>query len=64
MNIIQLIKRINYKRVFAVLAIIFIFNQISSLKMLSLEIQSEKMHKKICIQEMIPESPVPLEVIR
>mgnify|MGYP003425230148 CR=1 FL=1 len=43
-----------------------IFYGASSFELVSLQIQSERLNKRICIQEMIPTEagPVPLEVIR
>lgn len=66
MNFLQLIKRINFTKVLLVLIAGFIFYNISSYELISLQIQSERLNKRICIQEMISTEagPVPLEVIR
>ena len=66
MNFLQVIKKINFTKVLLVLAAGFIFYGASSFELISLQIQSEKLNKRICIQEMIPTEagPVPLEVIR
>ena len=63
MNLVQMIKRIDFKRVLLVAVLGFIFYNASSFEIVSLQIQSERLNKKICIQEMIPSMP-PLEVIR
>ena len=59
----EIIKRINFKKVLAVMALGFIFYNVASFDIISLQIQSERLNKRICIQEMIPNEP-PLEVIR
>ena len=62
----HIIKRINFNRVLAVLVLIMIFSNCADFKLLNLEIQSQKLNKRICIQEMIPTNngAIPLEVIR
>jgi hypothetical protein len=62
----EFIKRIDFRKVLAVMVLGFIFYGASSFELVSLQIQSERLNKKICIQEMIPTEagPVPLEVIR
>ena len=62
-RIIRNIKRIDFTKVLAVMVLGFIFYGASSFEIVSLQIQSERLNKKICIQEMIPNQP-PLEVIR
>ena len=59
----EFIKRIDFKKVLAVMVLGFVFYGASSFELVSLQIQSERLNKKICIQEMIPNTP-PLEVIR
>lgn len=63
MNLVQMIKRIDFRKVLAVMVLGFIVYNASSFEIVSLQIQSERLNKKICIQEMIPSLP-PLEVIR
>lgn len=63
MNFLQVIKRIDYKKILLVVLAGFILHGISSFEIISLQIQSERLNKKICIQEMIPSTP-PLEVIK
>lgn len=63
MNLVQMIKRIDFRKVLAVMVLGFIIYNASSFEIVSLQIQSERLNKKICIQEMIPSQP-PLEVIR
>ena len=62
----EIIKKINFNRVLAVLVLVMIFSNVADFRLLNLEIQSQKLNKRICIQEMIPTStqPIPLEVIR
>ena len=57
------IKRIDYKKVLLVAVLGFICFNVASFDIVSLQIQSERLNKKICIQEMIPSVP-PLEVIQ
>lgn len=65
MNFLQVIKRIDYKKILLVVLAGFILHGVSSFEIISLQIQSERLNKKICIQEMIPTNvPVPLEVIK
>ena len=65
MNFLQVIKRIDYKKILLVVLAGFILHGVSSFEIISLQIQSEKLNKKICIQEMIPTNvPVLLEVIK
>ena len=59
----EIIKRIDFKKVLAVMVLGFIFYNVASFDIISLQIQSERLNKRICIQEMIPSDP-PLEVIR
>jgi hypothetical protein len=59
----QIINRIDFKKILLVAVLGFICFNISSFEIVSLQIQSERLNKKICIQEMIPSMP-PLEVIR
>lgn len=59
----EILKRIDFRKVLAVIALGFIFYGASSFEIVSLQIQSERLNKKICIQEMIPSVP-PLEVIQ
>jgi hypothetical protein len=59
----EIIKRIDFRKVLAVMVLGFIIYNASSFEIVSLQIQSERLNKKICIQEMIPSQP-PLEVIR
>lgn len=59
----EILKRIDYKKVLVVLVLGFICFNIASFDIISLQIQSERLNKKICIQEMIPSQP-PLEVIQ
>lgn len=59
----EIIKRIDFKKVLLALVLGLIFYGASSFELISLQIQSERLNKKICIQEMIPSTP-PLEVIR
>lgn len=63
MNLLQKIKRIDFKKVVLVAVLGFILHGASSFEIISLQIQSERLNKKICIQEMIPSMP-PLEVIK
>ena len=58
----EIIKRINFKKVLVVLALGFICFNVASFDIISLQIQSERLNKRICIQEMIPSQP-PLEAI-
>lgn len=66
MNFLQLIKRINFTKVLLVIAAGFVLYGASSFELISLQIQSERLNKRICIQEMIPTEagPIPLEVIK
>jgi hypothetical protein len=59
----EIIKRIDFRKVLAVMVLGFIIYNASSFELVSLQIQSERLNKKICIQEMMPSLP-PLEVIR
>lgn len=59
----EFIKRIDFRKVLVAMVLCFIFYGASSFEIVSLQIQSERLNKKICIQEMIPTLP-PLEVIR
>lgn len=59
----EFIRRIDFRKVLVVMVLGFIFYGASSFELVSLQIQSERLNKKICIQEMIPNTP-PLEVIR
>ena len=59
----EFLKRIDYKKILLVAVLGFICFNIASFDIISLQIQSERLNKKICIQEMIPSMP-PLEVIR
>lgn len=59
----EILKRIDFKKVLLVMALGFICFNIASFDIISLQIQSERLNKRICIQEMIPSMP-PLEVIR
>ena len=59
----EILKRIDYKKVLLALVLGFIVYGASSFEIISLQIQSERLNKKICIQEMIPSTP-PLEVIQ
>ena len=61
----EILKRINYKKVLLVAVLGFICFNIASFDVISLQIQSERLNKKICIQEMIPTQSVPpFEVIQ
>jgi hypothetical protein len=62
----HIIRKINFNRVLAVLVLVMIFSNVADFRLLNLEIQSQKLNKRICIQEMIPTNanPIPLEVIR
>ena len=59
----EILKRIDFKKVLLVMALGFICFNIASFDIISLQIQSERLNKRICIQEMIPSMP-PLEVIQ
>ena len=59
----EIIKRIDFKKVLAVMVFGVILYGASSFEIVSLQIQSERLNKKICIQEMIP-TTAPLEVIQ
>ena len=59
----HIIRKINFNRVLAVLVLVMIFSNVADFRLLNLEIQSQKLNKRICIQEMIPSQP-PLEVIQ
>jgi hypothetical protein len=59
----EFIKRIDFRKVLAVLVLGIICFNVSSFDIISLQIQSERLNKRICIQEMIPSNP-PLEVIK
>jgi hypothetical protein len=59
----EIIKRIDFKKVLLVIVLGFICFNVASFDIISLQIQSERLNKKICIQEMIPSQP-PLEVIQ
>lgn len=65
-NFLQVIRRIDFTKVLLVIIVGFIFYGASSFELISLQIQSERLNKKICIQEMIPtnNAPIPLEVIK
>lgn len=62
----EFLKRIDYKKILLVVLAGFILHGISSFEIISLQIQSERLNKRICIQEMIPTNngPIPLEVIK
>jgi hypothetical protein len=62
-RVMEFIKRIDYKKVLLVAVLGFICFNIASFDIISLQVQSERLNKKICIQEMIPSQP-PLEVIQ
>lgn len=59
----EILKRIDYKKILLMVLAGFILHEISSFELISLQIQSERLNKKICIQEMITSMP-PLEVIQ
>lgn len=59
----EILKRIDFKKILLVAVLGFIFFNVASFEVISLQIQSERLNKKICIQEMIPSTP-PLEVIK
>lgn len=59
----EILKRIDFKKVLLAVVLGFIVYGASSFEIVSLQIQSERLNKKICIQEMIPSQP-PLEVIQ
>jgi hypothetical protein len=59
----EILKRIDYKKVLLAVVLGFIVYGASSFEIISLQIQSERLNKKICIQEMIPSTP-PMEVIQ
>jgi hypothetical protein len=59
----EFIKRIDFRKVLLVAVLGFICFNVASFDIVSLQIQSERLNKKICIQEMIPSVP-PLEVIQ
>ena len=63
MNIQQIIKRIDFRKILVLAVLGIIFYNGASFEIISLQIQSERLNKKICIQEMIPSVP-PLEVIQ
>ena len=61
----EILKRIDYKKILLVAVLSFICFNIASFDIISLQIQSERLNKKICIQEMIPTNSMPpLEEIR
>jgi hypothetical protein len=61
----EFIKRIDFKKVLLVAVLGFICFNIASFDIISLQIQSERLNKKICIQEMIPaQKTPPFEVIQ
>lgn len=62
----HIIRKINFNRLLAVLVLVLVFTNCADFRLLNLEIQSQKLNKRICIQEMIPtnNAPIPLEVIR
>ncbi len=62
----EFIKRIDYKKILLAVVLGFIVYGASSFELISLQIQSERLNKRICIQEMIPTNngPIPLEVIK
>ena len=53
----EILKRIDYKKVLLVAVLGFICFNIASFDIISLQIQSERLNKRICIQEMIPSMP-------
>ena len=59
----EILKRIDFKKVLLAVVLGFIVYGASSFEIISLQIQSERLNKKICIQEMIPSTP-PMEVIQ
>lgn len=59
----EIVRRIDFRKVLAVVVLGFICFNIASFDIISLQIQSERLNKKICIQEMIPSQP-PLEMIQ
>lgn len=59
----EIIKRIDFKKVLLVAVLTALFYSASSFEIVSLQIQSERLNKKICIQEILPSTP-PLEVIQ
>lgn len=59
----EILKRIDFKKILLVMVLGFICFNVASFEVISLQIQSERLNKKICIQEMIPSQP-PLEVIQ
>ena len=59
----EILKRIDFKKILLVALLGFICFNLSSFEIVSLQIQSERLNKKICIQEMMPDLP-PLEVIK
>lgn len=59
----EFLKRIDFRKILLVAVLGFICFNIASFDIISLQIQSERLNKRICIQEMIPSTP-PLEEIR
>jgi hypothetical protein len=59
----EFLKRIDFRKVLLVAVLGFICFNVASFDIISLQIQSERLNKRICIQEMIPSMP-PLEVIQ
>jgi hypothetical protein len=63
MNLLQLIKKIDFKKILLVAVLGVFFYNCSTFEIVSLQIQSERLNKRICIEEMMPDLP-PLEVIK
>lgn len=59
----QLLQRLNVNKVLALIILVMIIQNCAGFRLMSLKIQCERLNKKICIEELIP-NPPPLEVIR
>ena len=44
----HIIRKINFNRVLAVLVLVMIFSNVADFRLLNLEIQSQKLNKRIC----------------
>lgn len=59
----QLLQRLNVNKVLVLIILIMIIQNSAGFRLMSLNIQCERLNKKICIEELIP-NPPPLEVIK
>jgi hypothetical protein len=59
----QLLQRLNINKVLVLIILIMIIQNSAGFRLVSLNIQCERLNKQICIEEILPGTP-PLEVIK